>query len=214
MKNIFGVNLLTIVLFILVVIFLLDKCKKSDEENQIVNVDGKKFGLLKFKTDTIEKFVTKTVTVKGDDLAYEVYRTDTAIIIEERKIDTLTILRDYFAKNVYKDTLNFGDTLGYVFLIDTITQNKISERKWTSNIKQRTIKEVTIVKELPKNEFYVGVNANFDKVNYLNSIGAGLMLKDRNNKIYQLNGGISNNQTYFGTNLTPYFGGGVYWKIK
>lgn len=63
-------NILTLILFILVIFLLLDKCKKSDEKNQIVNVDGKKFGLVKFKTDTIEKFVTKTVVVKGDDLPY------------------------------------------------------------------------------------------------------------------------------------------------
>lgn len=134
--------------------------------------------------------------------------------MEERKIDTLSILRDYFAKNVYKDTLNFGDTIGYVYIIDTITKNKISERKWTSNIKQRTIKETTIVKELPKNELYIGLNANFDKVNYLNSVGTGIILKDKNNKMYQLSGGISNNQSQSSTNLTPYFGGGIYWQIK
>jgi adenosyl cobinamide kinase/adenosyl cobinamide phosphate guanylyltransferase len=54
-----------------------------------------------------------------------------------------------------------------------------------------------------------------DKVNFGNSIGAGVILKTKTDKLYQLNLGISNQQSATGGNqVVPYVGGGIYWKIR
>ena len=212
MSNLFKIDYKLIIIIILLAILYFQNCKGSEEEN-VITIDGKKFGLLKYTLDTVEVTNTTVKNVKGDDIYHETFEIDTAFL--PPVVDTQQILKDFFAKNVYKDTLILNDSLGYVFIIDTITKNKLLERSWTAKVKSREIKKEIIVKELPKNEFYLGINGNLDKVDYLNSVGTGLIIKNKKDNIIQLNIGLSNKQlNNSSSNFTPYFGGGYYWKIK
>jgi hypothetical protein len=100
-------------------------------------------------------------------------------------------------------------------MIDTITQNKILGRTFNASVKQRTIKETMIVKELPKTQVYYGLTGGFNKEDVVSNVGAGLLIKTKKDKIYNLGIGVAN-RVSDGTNgtLSPYIGGGVYWKIK
>ena len=102
-----------------------------------------------------------------------------------------------------------------VSVIDTISQNKILCRIFDAKVKDRTIKETTIVKELPKNQVYFGFDGGFNKADVVSHIGTGVMLKTKKDKIYQLGVGVAK-RTIDGNNgtLSPYIGAGVYWKIK
>jgi hypothetical protein len=46
-----------------------------------------------------------------------------------------------------------------------------------------------------------------DKPNFVHSIGGGLMLQTKTDKIYSLSVGVT-------TNLTPVIGTSLYWKLK
>jgi len=125
------------------------------------------------------------------------------------------LLKDYYSKVLYKDVLVLPDSLGTVAVTDTISQNRILGRTFNANVKQRTIKETTIVKELPKNQVYVGFDGGFNKADVVSRVGTGLILKTKSDKIYQLGIGVTNRTTDGTTgSLAPYIGGGVYWKIK
>jgi hypothetical protein len=214
MKNLFDFDLKFLIILILSALLFFEKCDShSDENKQTVEIDGKKYKLLKYKVDTFEIYKTQTVTKKGDDIYHENYSVDTAYLKQYTNIDTPAIINDYFSKNVYKDTLIMNDSLGYVYIIDTITKNKLSHRQWASKVRERLVRETTIVKDPPKVEYYLGLNANFDKKDYLNSIGASAMLKNKNNNIIQLNAELTNKPYTTTQQFTPYFGGGVYWKI-
>jgi hypothetical protein len=194
------------------------KCTNGDNKvGETVNVDGKNYELLKHKIDTIFVDHTKIKYVRGKDIYHE------TIVEKEKRIevpvytkgDTVRIVQSYNQKVLYKDKLVLDNNLGTIELTDTLYQNKILGRKWNATIKERTITDTKIVKELPKNQVYVGVNGALDKVNFGNSIGAGVILKSKTDKLYQLNLGISNQQNTNGANnIVPYIGGGVYWKIK
>ena len=108
------------------------------------------------------------------------------------------------------------DSLGTVDVTDTISQNKIFGRTFNANIKQRIIKETTIVKELPKTQVYYGITGGFNKVDVVSNLGAGVLIKTKGDKIYQLGIGVANKVGTDGTNgvLSPFIGGGVFWKIK
>ena len=107
------------------------------------------------------------------------------------------------------------DSLGIVALNDTISQNKILGRTFNASVKQRTIKETTIVKELPKTKIFYGLEGGFNKADVVSSVGAGVLINTKKDKIYQLGLGV-NNKTTDGTTgaFSPYIRGGVYWKIK
>jgi hypothetical protein len=194
------------------------KCTNGDGKvGETVNVDGKNYELLKHKIDTVIIDHTKIKYVRGKDIYHE------TIVEKEKRIevpvytkgDTVRIVQSYNQKVLYKDKLVLDNNLGTIELTDTLYQNKILGRKWNATIKERTITDTKIVKELPKNQVYVGVNGALDKVNFGNSIGAGVILKSKTDKLYQLNLGISNQQnTNGGNQVIPYVGGGVYWKIR
>ena len=178
-----------------------------------IKIDGKKYEVIKHTIDTVEVEKTKVVTKKGADIVHEVIEHDTTIKLVD--VDTAALLHDYLAKVIYKDTLRLPDSLGTIALVDTITKNRILGRTWDAKVKQREIKETTIVKELPKMQVFYGLNAGFNKEDYVSAIGAGIVLKTKKDKLYNLNIGV-NNRTSDGTNgkLNPYVGAGVYWKIK
>ena len=178
-----------------------------------IRIDGKKYEVIKHEIDTVDIVKTKVVTKKGEDIYHEV------IVEKEVQIpavvDTAALLKDYYSKVLYKDVLVLPDSLGTVAVTDTISQNRILGRTWDAKVKERIIKEELIVKEPAKNQVYYGLNAGFNKADYVSAIGAGVILKTKKDKIYQLGIGV-NNRTIDGTNgsFSPYVGFGTYWKIK
>jgi len=180
-----------------------------------IRIDGKKYEVIKHTIDTVEVEKVKVVTKKGKDIVHEVIDVDTLVLKEMVNVDSAAILKDYLAKIVYKDTLVLDGGLGTIALTDTITKNRILGRTWDAKVKERTIKEELIVKEPAKTQLYYGLNAGFNKEDYVSAVGAGLILKTKKDKIYNLNIGV-NNRTVDGTNgsFSPYVGFGTYWKIK
>jgi len=212
MKKLLNLKNIAIALLIVVVVF--QQCGGNKKgTGEIVKVDGKKYELIKHEIDTVEVVKTKVVTKKGEDIYHETIVEKEVII--PTIVDTAALLKDFFAKNIYKDTLNLPDSLGIVSLIDTITQNKIFGRTFNASVKQRTIKETTIVKELPKTKVFYGLEGGFNKVDVVSHLGLGVLINTKQDKIFHLGIGAAN-RTTDGTSgaLSPYIGGGVYWKIK
>ena len=207
-------NIKNIALLLLIAIVVFQQCGGNKKgTGEIVKVDGKKYELLKHEIDTIEVVKTKVVTKKGEDIYHE-----TIVEKEVRvpvNVDTNAILKEYYTKVLYKDVLVLPDSLGTVAVTDTISQNKIFGRTFNANVKQRTIKETTIVKELPKNKLFYGIEGGFNKADVVSHIGMGILLNTKKDKIYNLGIGVAN-RVVDGTNggLTPYINGGVYWKIR
>ena len=207
-------NLKNIAIALLVAIVLFQQCGGNKKgTGEIVKVDGKKYELIKHEIDTVEVVKTKVVTKKGEDIYHETIVEKEVII--PAVIDTAALLKDYYSKVLYKDVLVLPDSLGTVAVTDTISQNKILGRTFNANVKQRTIKETTIVKELPKTKVFYGLEGGFNKADVVSSVGAGVLINTKKDKIYQLGLGVTN-QTTDGINggFTPYIRGGVYWKIK
>jgi hypothetical protein len=207
-------NLKNIAIALLIVIVVFQQCGgDKTKTGEIVKVDGKKYELIKHEIDTVEVVKTKVVTKKGEDIYHETIVEKEVII--PTIVDTAALLKDFFAKNIYKDTLNLPDSLGIVSLIDTITQNKIFGRTFNASVKQRTIKETTIVKELPKTKVFYGLEGGFNKADVVSHLGLGVLINTKQDKIFHLGIGAAN-RTTDGTSgaLSPYIGGGVYWKIK
>jgi hypothetical protein len=178
-----------------------------------IRIEGKKYEVIKHEIDTVDVIKTKVVTKKGEDIYHEV------IVEKEVQIpavvDTAALLKDYYSKVLYKDVLVLPDSLGTVAVTDTISQNRILGRTFNANVRERTIREELIVKEPAKTQLYYGLNAGFNKEDYVSAIGGGVILKTKKDKIYQFNLGV-NNRTTDGTNgsFSPYVGFGTYWKIK
>ena len=211
-----------LILLLVGVIFLMRGCGTDYGDKEIVNIDGEDFELIEQKTDTV--FVEKEVKVTKYVPKYI-----TKEVIKEVEIpvdvDSLAIIKDYFSKITVKDTLNLaydfpevvtdslgnkpsGD-LGYGILTDVISQNRIESREIDWFFKIPTVYNTTIVKELPKNEFYYGLGLGVDQVNGFGSFSVNGLLKTKKMNIYGLNIGMSNQLGEY----KPFVGTSLYWKI-
>ena len=201
-------NFFLIIILVLISVIVIQQCTSdSGSDKPIIKVDGKKYELLSQKIDTVIVDRWKTKYVKGEDIYHE------TIVEKENKVeipvyvkaDTERILKDYHAKVLYKDKLVLDNDLGSIEVTDTISQNKIIGRKWNAQIKERTITDTKIVKELPRNQVYAGLSGVVGNQNVL--VGPQISLKTKKDNIYGLN-------VYLDNNLNKYIGFNLAWKIK
>jgi hypothetical protein len=201
-------NFFIIIILVLISVIVVQQCTSGgDSDKPTVTVDGKKYELLKHKIDTVVVDHFKTKYVKGDDIYHE------TIVEKEKEVkvpvyvkgDTIRIVEEYHKKVLYKDKLVLDNDLGSIEVTDTISMNKIIGRKWNAQIKERTITDTKIVKELPKNQVYVGVGGVAG--NSLILAGPTISLKTKKDNIYGLN-------VYVDPNLNKYIGINLAWKIK
>jgi hypothetical protein len=208
MKSLLKLDVKNILLILLIGIVIFQQCGKTTETpGEIIEVDGKKYELLEHRIDTV--YEEKIVEVPKYTPQYIEKIVEVEVQIPQ-DIDSLEIIKEYFSKFVVKDTVVL-EGLGKGYITDIITQNKIESREIRWDYRIPTVLDTKIVKELPRNQLYVGLNVNFDRLNLVNSVGGGLLLKTKRDRIYQLNTGMANSIT---GETQPYLGGGLYWKIK
>ena len=211
-----------LILLLVGIIFLMRGCGPDNGDKEIINIDGEDFELLKQETDTV--FVEKEVQVTK-----YVPRYITKEVIKEVEIpvdvDSLAIIKDYFSRVTVTDTLNLDydfpkevtdslgqkppSSLGYGILTDVISQNRIESREIDWFFKIPTVYNTTIVKELPKNEFYYGLGVGVDQTNGFGNLSVNGLLKTKKMNIYGLNIGLSNQAGEY----KPFVGTSLYWKI-
>lgn len=206
MKNILKLDFKTLVILGLIIVVLLmrmcDGEKPQSTEGEIIDVNGKKYEVVDKKSDTT--YITKDSLIykKGKDIRVEV---EVPIYIPAQ-VDTQLILKDFFSKRFYKDTIDLGQN-SFVIINDTISENKILSRGFNSSITERIIKDTFFLKELPKRQLFFGLQGGFDKKEIVNYGGLGLLYKDKKDKVFNLGLGINSNKQ-------PTIMGGVFWKIK
>lgn len=130
-------------------------------------------------------------------------------------VDTVSILKDYYAKYQVIDTLNLpypnsvNKTFGYGVITDIISKNAIVERSVIWNYKIPVVTHTITIHPKPKAQLYVGMTANVNSVQILSSVSGALLYKTRKEHIYIANIGVANN----GLGVQPFIGGGIAWKI-
>ena len=206
LSKLFDVRTLTILVLVCVLLFKQCGFGGGNKDIETISVDGKDYELLKHDVDT--QFV-ETITEVTKYVPQYITKVDVDTVEIPMDADTLAIIEDYFSTYAVDDTLKLDGGLGWVFVQDEITQNKLKSREFKANVKERTITDTKIVKELPKHEFYYGVNMTLDRENIFNGVGGGLTWKDKRSHLYQLGVGVTQNNS----NLVPVMNVGLQWKI-
>jgi hypothetical protein len=132
-----------------------------------------------------------------------------------QQVDTSKILEIYYLRNEVSEVLTLPNDVGSVTLSEVISENKVVERKLVDPKLKKQIQYDTLrIPEEPKTKFYYGLNFSANREDFVNSLGVGMMMKTKTDKIYRIDLGL-NNRVFDGNvgKLAPYLGGGVYWKI-
>lgn len=183
-----------IILILVGIIVFMSKCNKPKVviENRVETETVIEYDTVHIEhTEYVPKYYETIVTV-----------TDTVPLV----VDTTAILKDYYTKIFYRDTISL-DTLGFILLNDTITQNRIYSRSIDSDIQipviTNTIKETIYINN---RELYAGPVVNFN-TNGVNFIGGSLLLKDKLGHNFYSSIGFDHN-----FNVT--YQVGVNWKLQ
>jgi hypothetical protein len=129
-------------------------------------------------TDTVYQQKTFTKFIKGNSIPFVVL--DTIYIVET---DTITIVKDYNQVKVYSDTMRI-DSLGYAYIQDTISQNKIQGRSFSANFNLPTITITKLIEPKSKNQLYLGFIGDLKHSNGQIGIGGSIALKTAKNTLY------------------------------
>ena len=155
---------------------------------------------------TITEVVTRWDTLKVATKEYvPKYIRKTIVNIDtfQAPIDTMSILRDYYAKYFYTDTIKV-DSLGFIVINDTVTRNLISKRDVQSNIFIPTT-TITNTTYLYKRELFWGASISGNQ-EQIQSINGELMYVNKKRNAYGFGVGVDQN-------FQPIFTGRLYWKI-
>jgi hypothetical protein len=131
-------------------------------------------------TDTLYQEKTFTKFIKGNSIPFVVL--DTIYLIDSIK-DTITIVKDYNQVKVYSDTMRI-DSIGYAYIQDTISQNKIQGRGFSANFNLPTITITKLIEPKSKNQLYLGFIGDLKHSNGQIGIGGSIALKTAKNTLY------------------------------
>ena len=172
-------DIITAILIIAVLVLVLEP--KKEVKPEIIT-----------KYDTIVKVEKITKYRKGDSIPFVVL--DTIRLIDEVH-DTIRIMSDYNRIYAYYDTLKL-DSLQYVYVSDTISQNKILGRGYGGHFVQKEIR-IETTKTLPsKFAVYWGVLGDYREFDKKVGFGFGLAFKMPKNGLFTL--GATTNQYSIG----------------
>jgi hypothetical protein len=131
-------------------------------------------------SDTVYQQKTFTKFIKGNSIPFVILDT---IYILDTIIDTITIVKDYNQVKVYSDTMRI-DSIGYAYIQDTISQNKIQGRGFNANFNLPTITITKLIEQKSKNQLYLGFIGDLKHSNGQIGIGGSIALKTAKNTLY------------------------------
>jgi hypothetical protein len=166
-------NIVIAILVIIVFLFIKDKSSYIGQPSVIID------------TDTVYQQKTFTKFTKGKSIPFVVldtiYNIDSTIVH-----DTITIVKDYNQAKVYSDTIRI-DSLGYAYIQDTISHNKIQGRGFSANFNLPTITITKVITPKPKSEVYLGVIGDLRAFDNKVGLGLGIGYKTAKNGLFTIN---------------------------
>ena len=144
------------------------------------------------KYDTIVEVKNIVKYKRGESIPFVVL--DTIVKIDEVH-DTIRIMSDYSRVYAYYDTLKL-DSAQYVYVSDTISQNKILGRGYGGHFVDKTIRIETTKILPPKFAVYWGVLGDYREFDKKVGFGFGLAFKMPKNGLFTL--GATTNQYSIG----------------
>lgn len=130
--------------------------------------------------DTVYQEKTFTKFIKGKSIPFVVLDT---IYLVDKITDTITIVKDYNQAKVYSDTIKI-DSLGFAYIQDTISQNKIQGRGFSANFNLPTITITKLIEPKSKNQLYLGFIGDLRHSNGQIGIGGSIAIKTAKNTLY------------------------------
>jgi len=183
-------NIQTLLIVVLaVLLFLQRSCSSTPSEPTVITEVVTHWDTIKVETTKYVPKIVEKVVVDIDTFS--------------TPIDTVSVLKDYYAKYFYTDTIQI-DTLGSIVINDTITRNLIAMRDVQSNIFIPTT-TITNTVYLYKREFFGGISVGANN-QAVQNINGELLYVNKKRNAYGFGIGLN-------PDFQPVYTVRMYWKI-
>jgi len=130
-----------------------------------------------------------------------VYKDTGSIKWKWHKVDTTAILKDYYSRHYYIDTLA-NDSIALIIIQDTVSRNRIISRQKRLTFYPRTIKETTIRKIPNRRKLFVGLSIGRNPKQF--ALSPSILYTSRKDNAYAFSYDVLNHDIYLS----------MYWKLK
>jgi hypothetical protein len=193
-------NFFNVVILILIAVILLQKCNKDNIPAEKPSVKTDTVWVVKQNTVITKPTLVKTIPGKPGT-NYVPDPNYAKLVLQYTKL-----VEEHIALNVYKDTIKL-DSIGHVYINDTVNHNNITYRKVAWDLKYPTITKTITLPPLRNNQIYYGGGLQGGPQQLINQFNVGVLLKTKTDHIYNVYTGLDmNGQVQVGLQ--------TYWKIK
>lgn len=197
------VKLSEAVIVILLIIILLQRCGRNPENPTAPQITRDTVWVHKDSTIISKPQIVKTIPVNiYHDTTLREYLPDTNYA---KLVKQYTELAEKFlAMNIQADSFKV-DSIGHVYITDTVSHNLVKSRSFTYNLKYPI---VTVTVPQPKRtQWYIGGFLQGEEGRLLNQISTGLLIKNKKDQLFGGHVGLN-------TSGKLQVGLASYWKIK
>jgi hypothetical protein len=206
LKDLNKISISELLIVALLIIILLQRCGGSHPAEPVVP---------KIIRDTVwvnnnGSVITKPTVTNNIPYAVPIDRWNTEYLPDTNYSKLLKqyeeLVRKFLATNIQKDSVKI-DSIGHVYITDSVTSNLIKNRNVTWDLHYPVITTTIIVPEPKRTQWYFGGAIQGEQGEMVDQIDAGILIKNKKDQIY---GG------YVGINTLGHLQFGIqsYWKIK
>ncbi len=188
-------NLTNIIILFLLCVLLFRSCKSNPYPISSPKIIRDTTWIIKDSIVYHKPQVTKVIPATSTKEYYtKEYFPDTnyqKLLLQYREV-----VAQLLSKNIYQDSIQI-DSLGKVFINDTITRNLISGRSARYSLKYPKIKETITLPEQKRNQLYAGFSVMGNQTS-INIFNAELLLKNKKDNMFGISAGVTNTQFIYG----------------
>lgn len=205
LKELKKISISELAVLILLVVILLQRCGKEAPVPQEPKIVRDTVWITNTGTTVTKPTVTTTIpyTITVDRWNTEYLPDTTSMAKLIRQYEEL--VRKFLATNVQKDSVKI-DSIGHVYITDSVSANSVKNRLVTWNLKYPQITTTITIPEPKKVKWYAGGYIQGEDGTLIDEIGAELMIINKKDQMFGLSVGIN-------SSFTPQFGLSTYWKI-
>jgi hypothetical protein len=193
-------NFFNVVILILVSVILLQKCNSDTPKPIQPKIVKDTVWVVTKNTVTTKPVLVKTIPGKANP-KYIPDPNYSKLLIQYQ-----ALVKAHIAKNIQRDSIKI-DSIGYVHIEDTVSENVITGRKTSYLLKYPIITKTITLPPLRTNQLYYGGGLQGGQKQLINQFNVGLILKTKSDQIYNIYTGLD-------TDGQVQVGLQAYWKIK
>jgi hypothetical protein len=204
LENLKKISLSEILVIVLLIILLLQRCESDPVDTPKPSIKRDTVWIHKDSTITRQPQIIKTITVPVEQWNTE-YLPDTssmAVLVKQYN----ELANKFLALNISQDSI-VVDSIGKVFITDTVTTNIIKNRKLTYDFKFPIITNTITIPEPKRTQWYAGGTIQGEQGNLISQINANLLIKNKRDQMFGGHVGLNRSGAL-------QIGLSSFWKIK